>query len=120
MNIQIAILVVLGLLDLAFVGFFIYYIVCVHKYDSSLQRELDSIISEMKKYNGVDVYNMAETDLRQYGASKGLSEVQIDILCFRIYNHLKISEICNYLHYGRTTIEYHLEQIKSKLGITSL
>ena len=120
MNIQIACLVVLVFFALMFAGIFIYYIVCVHKCDSSLQRELDSIISEMEKYNGIDIYNMAETDLRQYGASKGLSEEQINILCFRIYNHLKIGKICNYLHFGRETIKYHLEQIKSKLGITSL
>lgn len=85
-----------------------------------LEIELNSLVSELQKYKHLDIYNMCETDLRQYAASQGLSEQQIDILCMRIYNHLKISEICKYAHYGRTTIKYHLGQIKYKLNITTL
>lgn len=85
-----------------------------------LERETDSLLSELKLYKNLDIYNMSEEELRQYGAKNQLSEVQIDILCYRIFQHLKISEICKYYNYGRTTIKYHLGQIKQKLGITTL
>lgn len=88
--------------------------------NKDLEREFDSLISEMKLYKQLDIYNMSEEELRQYGAKNQLSEVQIDILCYRIFQHLKISEICKYYNYGRTTIKYHLGQIKQKLGITTL
>lgn len=87
---------------------------------NKLETTLNSLVSELQKYKQLDIYNMTENDLRQYGASQGLSEQQIDILCMRIYDHLKISEICKYGHYHRNTIGYHLEQIKNKLNITTL
>lgn len=87
---------------------------------NKLEIEIDSLIFELKSYKNLDVYNMSEEELRQYGAKNQLSEVQLDILCCRIYQHLKISEICKYYNYGRTTIKYHLGQIKKKLGITTL
>ena len=85
-----------------------------------LEKEIDSLLSELKLYKNLDIYNMPEEELRQYGAKNQLSEVQLDILCCRIYQHLKISEICKYYNYGRTTIKYHLGEIKRKLGITTL
>ena len=66
------------------------------------------------------IYSMSEQELRQYGASKLLSELQIDILCMRVIDHLKISEICKYRNYGRTTIKYHINQIKKKLNLNKL
>lgn len=88
--------------------------------NKDLTREIDSLISEINLYKQIDIYHMTEEELRQYGAKNQLSEVQIDILCCRIFQHLKISEICKYYNYGRTTIKYHLGQIKQKLGITTL
>lgn len=85
-----------------------------------LTREIDSLISEINLYKHIDLYKLSENDLRQYGASQGLSETQIDILVFKVIQHLKISEICKYYNYGRTTIKYHLGQIKLKLNITTL
>ena len=85
-----------------------------------LQCELDSALAKIKEYEHIDLYKMNENDLRQYGASKGLSELQQDILVARIIDHLKISEICRYRNYGRTTIKYHIAQIKQKLEITTI
>ena len=82
-----------------------------------LQIEVDSLIAKIKEYENIDLYKMTETELRQYGASKMLSEVQQDILVMRVIEHLKISEICKYRNYGRTTIKYHIAEIKRKLNI---
>ena len=79
-----------------------------------LQKELDALIYS------TEIYNMSENDLRQFGASKGLSETQQDILVDRVIEHLKISEICKYKHYGRTTIKYHIAEIKRKLNIDKI
>lgn len=79
--------------------------------------DLKTAYSEQKK---AEIYKMSENELRQYGASKGLSETQQDILVHRIIDHLKISEICKYRNYGRTTIKYHIGEIKRKLDIKSL
>lgn len=67
-----------------------------------------------------NVYKMSENELRQYGASKRLSELQLDILVYRVLNHLKIWEICDYIHYSRSNIKYHIVQIKKKLGIDNI
>lgn len=75
-----------------------------------LQTELDKALS-------LDLYKLPEDELRRYGASKYLSEIQIDILVMRVIENLKISEICKYRNYGRTTIKYHISQIKEKLNI---
>ena len=85
-----------------------------------LQNELDSILLRIKEYERTDLYKMTKNELRQYGASKGLSEVQQDILVMRVIEHLKISEICRYRNYGRTTIKYHIAQIKQKLDIKTI
>lgn len=76
-----------------------------------IQIELENIVYS------TSLYKMTEKELRQFGASKGLSETQQDILVDRVIEHLKISEICKYKHYGRTTIKYHIAEIKRKLNI---
>ena len=87
--------------------------------NKDLEHELTAIIVELDKYKQIDIYKMTQEELRQYGASQQLSEVQIDILCMRVFDHLKISEMCKYANYGRTTIKYHLGQIKQKLNLTT-
>lgn len=84
-----------------------------------LQYFLD-LLEEQKAKEKEYLYKMSETELRQHGASKGLSEIQQDILVHRIIENLKISEICEYRKYGRTTIKYHIGEIKKKLNIKSL
>lgn len=85
-----------------------------------LQIEIDNLIGKIKEYENINLYKMTETELRQYGASKLLSEVQQDILVMRVIEHLKISEICKYRNYGRTTIKYHIAEIKKKLNIGAI
>ena len=82
-----------------------------------LQIEVDNLVAKIKEHENIDLYKMTENELRQYGASKMLSEVQQDILVMRVLEHLKISEICKYRNYGRTTIKYHIAEIKRKLNI---
>lgn len=84
-----------------------------------LQYFLDLIADQRQKEKEC-LYKMTETELRQHGASKGLTEIQQDILVHRIIEHLKISEICKYRNYGRTTIKYHIGEIKKKLNLKSL
>ena len=84
-----------------------------------LQYFLD-LLKANKEKEKEELYKMTEAELRQYGASKGLSEIQQDILIHRIIEHLKISEICSYRNYGRTTIKYHIGEIKRKLDLNSL
>ena len=84
-----------------------------------LQYFLD-LIAEKREKEKEYLYKMSETELRQHGASKGLSEIQQDILVHKIIDHLKISEICAYRNYGRTTIKYHIGEIKKKLNLKSL
>ena len=85
-----------------------------------LQGEIDLLVDKVREYENIDLYKMSETELRQYGASKLLSEVQQDILVMRVIEHLKISEICKYRNYGRTTIKYHISEIKKKLNIRAI
>ena len=63
---------------------------------------------------------MSETELRIFGASKFLSSVQQDILVDRIIYNLKISQICKLRNYSRSTIKYHISEIKNKLSIDTL
>ena len=102
---------------ISFVGFLAQDRIIAHNEISQLDARLNSILLELEQYKNIDLFNMPEDQLRQYAASQGLSENQIDILCMKIYQHLKISEICRYANYGRTTVKYHLEQIKRKLNI---
>lgn len=83
-----------------------------------LQNQLDEALAKIKEYENIDLYKMTEDELRQYGASRGLSELQQDILVMRVIEHLKISEICRYRNYSRTAIKYHIAQIKQKLDIS--
>lgn len=85
-----------------------------------LQIELDKAVTKLETYNNLDLHKMTETELRQFGASRQLSEIQQDILVMRIIEHLKISEICRYRNYGRTTIKYHISEIKRKLELAQL
>lgn len=85
-----------------------------------LQNELDNALTKISYYEKLNIYKMSETELRQYGASRGLSELQQDIIVMRVIEHLKISEICRYRNYGRSTIKYHIAQIKQKLDIETI
>lgn len=85
-----------------------------------LQIDFDKTIEKLKEYQNLDIYKMQENELRQYCASKKLSEFQQDIVCMRVYQHLKISEICKYFKYGRSTIKYHIAEIKKKLDIPKI
>ena len=85
--------------------------------NKDLQNQIDNLVSKVAEYENINLYKMTETELRQYGASKMLSEIQQDILVMRVIEHLKISEICKYRNYGRTTIKYHIAEIKKKLNI---
>lgn len=85
-----------------------------------LNKGLETEIVNLKTANNIELYKMNEVELRQFGASKGLSDLQQDILVHKIIENLKISEICNYRNYGRTTIKYHISEIKRKLNIDTL
>lgn len=85
-----------------------------------LKKENEQLNKTLSEKEIPNIYNMDEDELRQYGASKHLSELQIDILVFRVKDHLRISEICEYRNYGRTTIKYHIAEIKKKLNITTI
>lgn len=104
---------------ICFFGFIAQDRIDLQKQNKDLEHEIKAIIEELNKYKQIDLYKMSKEELRQYGASQHLSEVQIDILCMRVFDHLKISEMCKYANYGRTTIKYHLGQIKQKLNITT-
>ena len=78
------------------------------------------LLEEQKEKEKEYLYKMTETELRLHGAMNGLSEIQQDILVHRIIDQLKISEICEFRKYGRTTIKYHISEIKKKLKIKSL
>lgn len=88
--------------------------------NKSLTKEIDNLLKKIKEYENIDLYKLTEQELRQYGASKQLSEIQQDILVMRVIEHLKISEICRYRNYGRTTIKYHIAEIKKKLNIEQI
>ena len=66
------------------------------------------------------LYSMNEEELKKYGESKGLTEIQQTILVERIKNFSTINALCNKYCYGRTTIYYHIDKIKRKLGLKSL
>ena len=99
------------------VGYLAQYKIDLLKYSHSLEAQIDDITAKIKEFQQIDLYKMSEDDLRAYGASKMLSEVQQDILVMRVLEHLKISEICKYCNYGRSTIKYHIAEIKKKLNI---
>ena len=104
-NLSIVASVIVGMIISTFLFFLQYFI---------------DLINDQRAKEKEYLYEMSEEELRKHGASKGLSEIQQDILVHRIVEHLKISEICKYRNYGRTTIKYHIGEIKRKLNIKSL
>lgn len=105
---------------ISWVGYVVQDRVDVIAENKGIQKELDTLLVKIKEYEDIDLYKMTEQELRQYGASRQLSEVQQDILVMRVIEHLKISEICRYRNYGRTTIKYHIAEIKKKLNIEQI
>ena len=89
-------------------------------YTKRLEAEINQLIADTLDIKKINLYKMTKEDLVQFCASQGLSETQINILCLRVYDHLRISEICEYCHYGRTTVKYHLSQIREKLNLKSI
>lgn len=85
-----------------------------------LQSELDQALARINQLENIDLYKMTEEELRQYGSCLGLSDIQQDILVHRVIDNLKISEICDTRGYGRTTIKYHIKEIKRKLNIEKI
>ena len=77
-------------------------------------------IDLLKKQKAEEIFMMDEEKLRELGRIKGLSEIQQDILVHRLIDRWKISQICEYRNYGRTTIKYHIGEIKRKLNLKSL
>jgi hypothetical protein len=100
-------------LIVSWLGFFVQDRVDYIGLCEKLQNKLDQLLT-------ADIYRMTDNELRQYGASKHLSEIQQDILAMRVIEHLKISEICHYRNYGRTTIKYHIGEIERKLQIDKI
>lgn len=66
------------------------------------------------------LYSMNEKELKSFGASKQLSDVQQLVLVARVKHSMSIADICNKYCYGRTTIKYHIKEIKRKLNINYL
>lgn len=104
-NLSIIVSVIVGMVISTFLFFLQYFL---------------DLLAEQKEKEKEYLYKMTEEELREHGASNGLSEIQQDILVHRIIDHLKISEICDYRQYGRTTIKYHIGEIKKKLNLKSL
>lgn len=66
------------------------------------------------------LYSMNEKELKSFGASKQLSDVQQLVLVARVKHSVSIADICTKYCYGRTTIKYHIKEIKRKLNINYL
>ena len=77
-------------------------------------------IDLLKKRKDEEIFMMDEEKLRELGRVKGLTEIQQDILVHRLIDRWKISQICEYRKYGRSTIKYHIGEIKRKLNLKSL
>ena len=73
---------------------------------------------KQRKYE--EIFMMTEEQLRELGRKNELSDIQQDILVHRLIDRWKISQICEYRKYGRTTIKYHIGEIKKKLNLKSL
>lgn len=110
----------LSLLFGVLVGLLVDYILYKIQTVIDAKKKVESLETKIKDYEQPNIYKMTEAELRQYGASKSLSELQQDILVFRVQDHLRISEICEYRNYGRTTIKYHIAEIKKKLNIENI
>lgn len=105
--------ITISLFSSIIIGFIVDYI--LYK-----MQEAVSTATELRKLKDKSIWSMEEKELRNYGASNKLSEIQQDILVMRVIEHLKISEICKYRNYCRTTIKYHISQIKYKLNIDEI
>lgn len=105
---------------IAFLGFIAQDRLDLALTNKELQSKIDTLVSKLKENKGIDLYKMSETELRIFGASKFLSSVQQDILVDRIIYNLKISQICKLRNYSRSTIKYHISEIKNKLSIDTL
>ena len=77
-------------------------------------------IDLLKKHKDEEIFMMDEEKLRELGRVKGLTEIQQDILVHRLIDRWKISQICEYRKYGRSTIKYHIGEIKRKLNLKTL
>lgn len=77
-------------------------------------------IDLLKKHKDEEIFMMDEEKLRELGRVKGLTEIQQNILVHRLIDRWKISQICEYRKYGRSTIKYHIGEIKRKLNLKSL
>lgn len=102
---------------ICWIGYLAQYKIDLLKYNNSLENELDELTRKLNEFERINLYKMSEDELRAYGASKMLSEIQQDVLVLRVKEHLKISEICKYRNYGRSTIKYHIAEISKKLNI---
>lgn len=105
---------------ICWVGYLVQYRIDLINENKILEKELDTLTAKLNELGNLDLYKMTEKELREYGASKQLSEIQQDILVMRVLEHLKISEICKYRNYGRTTIKYHIAEIKKKLKVEKI
>jgi hypothetical protein len=77
-------------------------------------------IDLLRKHKDEEIFMMDEEKLRELGRVKGLTEIQQDILVHRLIDRLKISQICEYRNYGRSTIKYHISEIKRKMNLKKL
>lgn len=77
-------------------------------------------IDLLKQRKHEEIFMMTEEQLRELGRKNELSDIQQDILVHRLIDRWKISQICEYRKYGRSTIKYHIGEIKRKLNIKSL
>lgn len=77
-------------------------------------------IDLLKHRKQEEIFMMTEEQLRELGRKNELSDIQQEILVHRLIDRWKISQICEYRKYGRTTIKYHIGEIKRKLNLKSL
>lgn len=82
--------------------------------------QISELLLKIQQLEHINFYGMTEIELRQYGASKKLSDLQQDILVLIVLQNYRIVDICKERNYSRTTIKYHVSQIKEKLNISEL
>ncbi len=101
------------------VGFIICFLCYIVQDYFDIIEERKLLREELENYKSLDLFKMTEQELEIYSRSKKLSDVQFEILLMRIKG-FKISEICQIRNYGRSTIKYHLKEIKKKLNIEQI
>lgn len=82
----------------------------------SILEGIQAFEKDIKNLSKNDIYQMPEYELRQYAASKGLSEVVIETLVLKVIYHYKNVEIQQERGYSKSAINYHLKIIKEKLN----